>query len=175
MSLKMAFIAMLWTHEKLHGGRRINKHGKIFTILDISSQGQIDGKCSSLGLTAFKWPLYKAWMLKFNVQGAPGGRARVWWEQLAVTAAGITGVPSSRCWESSSSQRGSSCPPSHRSYAAFHFWPGLTSIYCFFGSKLMLLGCRSTSQDGFFHWERSHKWRTTSYGQSMGLGRFILN
>lgn len=48
-------------------------------------------------------------------------------------------------------------------------------LLLFFCSKLMLLGCRSISQDGFFHQERSHKRRTTSYGQSVGLGRFILN
>lgn len=89
--------------------------------------------------------------------GSSRGTCKGLGEHFAVTAAGITGAPSSRCWESCSSQPGSSCPPSCRSHAAFHFWPGLTSIYCFFGSELMLLGCRSTSQDGFFHWERSHK------------------
>jgi len=66
-------------------------------------------------------------------------------------------------------------PDESRLYATFHFWPGFSSIYCFFCSKLMLLGCRSISQGGFFHRERSRKRRTTSYGQSSGLGRFILN
>lgn len=175
MSLKMAFIAALWAHEKLQGGRRINKQGKIFTVLDVSSQGQIDGKCSVWGWQPLNdlFTRPASWNsacreLQGDVQGF-GGSILPWQQQE------LQVFPPSRCRESSSSQRGSSRPHSRRSYAAFHSWPRLTSIYCFFGSQLMLLGCRSTSQDGFFHRERSREWRTTSYGQSVALGRFILN
>lgn len=96
MSLKIAFIALPWTHEKLWEGRRINKHGKIFTVLDISSQGQIDGKCSVWGWQPLNdlFPRPESW--NSTCRGAPGGQARVWWEHFAMTEAGIPGVPFSQ-------------------------------------------------------------------------------
>lgn len=42
--------------------------------------------------------------------GSSRGTCKGLGEHFAVTAAGITGAPSSRCWESCSSQPGSSCP-----------------------------------------------------------------
>lgn len=102
MSLKMAFLALLWAREKLQERRRINKRGKIFTILDISSQGQIDGKCSVWGWQPLNDLFTRPESWNSTCRGAPGGRARIWWERFAVsgagplTAAGITGVPSSQ-------------------------------------------------------------------------------
>lgn len=97
MSLKMAFIAMLWTHEKWQERRRINKHGKIFTILDISSQGQIDGKCSVWGWQPLNdlFPMPECWNsacreLQGDVQGFGGAFGRdssrnSRWKQLIPT------------------------------------------------------------------------------------------
>lgn len=69
----MAFTSILWIHERLQKGRRIYKPSKIFTILDISSQGQIDGNCLVWGWQPLNDLFTSAWDLKFSVHVSSSG------------------------------------------------------------------------------------------------------
>lgn len=69
----MAFTSILWIHERLQKGRRIYKPSKIFTILDISSQGQIDGNCLVWGWQPLNDLFTSAWVLKFSVHVSSSG------------------------------------------------------------------------------------------------------
>lgn len=74
-SLQMAFISM-HTWKAAKKGRRINKPSKIFTVLDISSQGQIDGKCLVWGWQPLNDLVTSASVLKFNMHISSSGTCK---------------------------------------------------------------------------------------------------